>query len=674
MLGLGNVAWSVPSIQSIAVSPNPLVSGQLFTIAVTASPDVTEAAATVSFRTGLPQSLEIPLTRQGELWTGSGFVPANIILQLPGRAGAMVRVLVFDAAHRRIVSVAQVGLNISRVSAAFAEGVLTITGDDADNTLIASRDAAGNILVNGGTLPVIGGVPTTNNTTLIRIFGLGGNDTLQVSDGNGPMPPASLFGGDGDDTLTGSASADELDGGPGNDTLLGRGGNDTLVGGAGNDTLTGGPGEDQMVGGEGDDQFVWIPGDASDVIEGQEGEDTMLFVGSNIGEIVDLSANGPRLRFFRNVGNITMDCAGVERVLFRALGGPDQVVVNDLTGTEVSRVVVDLSVASGVGDGADTVSISGTETNDVITVTGSTNGVEVTGLSAAVTVIGGEAGVDELVVNAGGGADVVDASAVEAGSIDLTLNGGLGSDTLIGGKGNDLLIGGRDNDAMAGGPGDDTFLWNPGDGSDVLEGEAGNDSMVFNGANVSEIVDISANGQRVRFTRNIGTITMDCNEVELIQFNALGDADLITINNLSGTGVSNVNLKLKSPPDSNLPDNQPDTIVVNGTSGDDVVTVVGSATGVSVHGLSAAVNIIGSEPDLDKLIIRLLAGNDVAIATDLNAGAIGLTLDGGVGDDVLVGSAGEDVLIGDEGDDVLTGGPGLDLLDGGPGDNVVIQD
>jgi Ca2+-binding RTX toxin-like protein len=294
-------------------------------------------------------------------------------------------------------------------------------------------------------------------------------------------------------------------------------------------------------------------------------------------------------------------------------------------------------------------------------------------LSAAVTVIGGEAGLDELVIDALGGADLVDASAVEAGLIDLTLIGGLGRDTLIGGQGNDLLIGGRDDDAMAGGAGDDTFIWNPGDGSDVLEGQAGNDTMLFNGANVAETVDITANGQRVRFTRNVNGITMDCNKVEMIQFNASGSADSITVNDLSGTGVTSVNLDLHSPPDSNVPDNQPDTIVVNGTSGDDSVTVAGSAAGVSVHGLSATVNIIGSEPDLDQLIVRLLAGNDVAIATDLNAGAIGLTLDGGVGDDILVGSAGADVLIGDEGDDVLTGGPGLDLLDGGPGSNILIQ-
>jgi Ca2+-binding RTX toxin-like protein len=70
----------------------------------------------------------------------------------------------------------------------------------------------------------------------------------------------------------------------------------------------------------------------------------------------------------------------------------------------------------------------------------------------------------------------------------------------------------------------------------------------------------------------------------------------------------------------------------------------------------------------------MLAGNDVANASDLLTGLIALIVDGGLGDDLLVGSPGADTLFGGEGDDVLLGGAGLDLLDGGPGNNIVIQD
>ena len=60
---------------------------------------------------------------------------------------------------------------------------------------------------------------------------------------------------------------------------------------------------------------------------------------------------------------------------------------------------------------------------------------------------------------------------------------------------------------------------------------------MFNGANVGENIDISANGGRVRFSRDVGNITMDLNGVEHIQLNALGGADTVTVNDLTGTGV-----------------------------------------------------------------------------------------------------------------------------------------
>src|SRR2546430_11642903 len=97
-----------------------------------------------------------------------------------------------------------------------------------------------------------------------------------------------------------------------------------------------------MLGGAGDDVFTWDPGDGSDIIEGQGGHDTMEFDGANIAERFDLSANGNRLLFTRDIGNIVMDVNGVEQVNLNALGGADTVTVNDLTGTDVTRVNIDL--------------------------------------------------------------------------------------------------------------------------------------------------------------------------------------------------------------------------------------------------------------------------------------------------------------------------------------------
>ena len=38
-------------------------------------------------------------------------------------------------------------------TATFSNGVLTVLGDGADNSIVVSRDAAGRILVNGGAVP-----------------------------------------------------------------------------------------------------------------------------------------------------------------------------------------------------------------------------------------------------------------------------------------------------------------------------------------------------------------------------------------------------------------------------------------------------------------------------------------------------------------------------------------
>ena len=91
-------------------------------------------------------------------------------------------------------------------------------------------------------------------------------------------------------------------------------------------------------------------------------------------------------------------------------------------------------------------------------------------------------------------------------------------------------------------------IWNPGDGSDTVEGQSGTDTLVFNGANINENMNISANGQRARLSRDVGNVTMDLDGVEHIQVNALGGADTITVNDLTGTDVTRVALDVSADP------------------------------------------------------------------------------------------------------------------------------
>src|SRR5262249_18080166 len=190
-----------------------------------------------------------------------------------------------------------------------------------------------------------------------------------------------------------------------------------------------------------------------------------------------------------------------------------------------------------------------------------------------VNISGAEAATDQLQVNALAGDDVVDASGLAADAIVLIEDGGDGNDILIGGAGNDVIEGGRGNDVMFGGAGDDVFTWDPGDGSDVIDGQDGRDTLQFQGDDRSENMDLSANGSRARLFRDVGNVTMDFTGIEEVDIAALGGADTITVNDLSSTDVTQVNIDLSSPAGSGTGDGAADTVIVNGTNADDVVIV-----------------------------------------------------------------------------------------------------
>jgi len=471
-----------------------------------------------------------------------------------------------------------------------------------------------------------------------------------------------------------------IDGGAGNDNLVGGSGAETLLGGVGNDSLDGNKGNDLALLGAGDDTFVWDPGDGSDVVEGEAGADTMRFNGASLDEQIDVSSNGNRLRFFRNPGNVTMDTAGVERVDFAALGGADLVNVNDLSGTGVTSVNVDLegTPGGGAGDGQpDRVVVNGTNGEDAINVNGDAGGVKVSGLAATIGILHPEAANDRLEINTLEGRDSVDSSGLAAGAIQLFVDGGPGDDTIAGSQGIDSLLGGDGNDSLDGNKGndlalldagDDTFIWDPGDGSDTVEGEAGADTMRFNGADVAERIDLSANGNRLRFLRDPARITMDTAGVERVDFNALGGADVVTVSDLTGTDVSEVNVDLAGTLGGGAGDGQPDHVVVNGTNADDTIKVNGDASAVAISGLRPLVAIRHQDPT-DELVVDGLGGNDEISAPTLAAQAIALTLDGGAGDDSIFGGLGGETLLGGDGNDMLDGFRGNDLALLGAGDD-----
>ena len=513
--------------------------------------------------------------------------------------------------------------------------------------------------------------------TSASVVGLAARVNITNSEGaNDSLVVNALGGNDGVTASTLPAGVIKLtiNGGAGEDDVLGSQGVDVLQGGDNADFIFGDNGNDQALMGAGDDSFQWNPGDGNDTLEGQDGNDTMLFFGASIDENIDIVANGGRVLFLRNVATVTMDLDDVENIDFRAFGGADNIVVGDLSGTDLTAIGSDLRGPGGGGDGAaDTVTVSGTQGDDVFGAAGDAGGVNVFGLTATVNVFSPEQANDRLTLNALDGADTVNASSLEADAIQqLTMNGGLGTDLLLGSQGNDLINGSDGNDVALMGAGDDMFVWNPGDDDDTLEGQDGTDTMLFNGSVAAENIDVFANGGRVSFFRDIANVIMDLDDVESVDFRARGGTDTIEVDDLSGTDVTEVNADLAAVPGGGG-DGQPDNVIVHGTNGDDLSVVFGDASGVTAAGLAPQVNIAGAEAANDRLTVNVLAGDDVVEGSGLAAGSIQLTANGGADNDVLVGGDGNDVLSGGAGDDVLIGGSGIDIIDGGDGDDVEIE-
>ena len=279
----------------------------------------------------------------------------------------------------------------------------------------------------------------------IRIKTLSGNDQVRIDDVNGAIRiPARVDGGRGDDILTGGRGRQRFYAGPGNDTVDGN------------------QGADKADLGAGDDRFIWDPGDGSDAIEGQTGTDTLTFNGANVAERFDIAANGGRVRFSRNIASITMDLDDVEQIDTDALGGADSMVVNDLSGTDVTAVRTDVS--GPTDDGAhDQVVVSGTDGDDVATVSGAAGSASVLGLPARVDVTHANATSDDLTIDVRKGADAVESSGLATDAIRLTADGGDGDDVLIGGPGADTLLGRAGDDVLIGADGNDILDGGPGD-------------------------------------------------------------------------------------------------------------------------------------------------------------------------------------------------------------------
>ena len=108
--------------------------------------------------------------------------------------------------------------------------------------------------------------------------------------------------------------------------------------------------------------MIWNPGDGGDLNDGGPDLDTTQFNGANGAEVMNASANGGRVAFLRNPGNVNMDIANTETLSITALGGDDQI-------TAGAGLLGLINVVVNAGAGAD---IINSTASTVMTVDGST--------------------------------------------------------------------------------------------------------------------------------------------------------------------------------------------------------------------------------------------------------------------------------------------------------------
>ena len=394
-----------------------------------------------------------------------------------------------------------------------------------------------------------------------------------INGGGALDKPITVDGGAGNDTLRGAAGAEKLLGGSGDDDIDGNIGNDTVDGGSGNDRIEWDPGDgsDTVDGASGTDALDFNGSNIGEQI-GVTANGARARLTRNVASIdMDLgSLEQIRVRTVGGSDAVTVGDlrgTGVRTVStdLRASDGTadgvaDNVIVHgtdaadrfDVGATSDGKVRVDGSgvgvevtsaetqdnvdvdtlgdadtVVSGVsvpgpgsitvdgGDGADTSIYKGTGGDDEIDVARNGNAV-------AAFVDGGgivnHRAVESLEVRGEAGADTITGQNGIGTLTALTVDGGPGADTLRGGDGDDTVQGGDGDDIVAGGRGagtarlgngDDRFQWNPGDGNDVAEGQSGLDTLEFNGSNIGEQIDVSAQAGRVQLTRNVAAVTLD---------------------------------------------------------------------------------------------------------------------------------------------------------------------
>ena len=523
-------------------------------------------------------------------------------------------------------------------------------------------------------------------------------------------------------------------GGTGQVTLADSAGNRVYVLDGTNGNIVGGSGVDSIYGGTGDDLFTFTTANltAADIIDGAAGTDSLTITSAGSADVTGVSnvenillSNAISITY--NVENFnTTGSAGDDTFIFGAggltaldtidgNGGSDTVSLagGSIDIANVTDVdVITSSAAMLLVVGSDDLSIVGSGDNDTIHYAADE-------LTSADTVDGG-AGTDQLVIDAGGTADLAglvniellslsNASNILFGSIDLnttgstsadtfsfnitefttadTINGNGGADTLrfldsgtlnIGTQGVNISNVGNISLAAS-----STVTFNTGNYSTT--GSAAADTFNFTTSNLTSL-DTIAGGAGSDTINLTGAGTANTTNVSAVEILNIGSATAVTI------GANNFNISGSTGNDDFIytSGNFTSTDTIAGGGGSDDIVISDAATVIDgdfiqVSGVSrlvlgdfdaqsVAVSTLSDASGLNTIDASALTGTNSASINATGRGTA-ITILGGAGADTITSGTGNDSLVGNDGnndfqfisanltlDDTVTGGVDADDL------------
>ncbi|MGH7894372.1 MAG: calcium-binding protein, partial [Candidatus Binatia bacterium] len=497
-----------------------------------------------------------------------------------------------------------------------------------------------------------------------------GSEQADTITGGNVFKGDHLYGGGGDDTISGEDGQDYLEGNAGADTLRGGVGEDTLLGGEGVDTLYGDDNNDMLIGGADDDR-----------LEGGDGLDTYVVQGRDTivdtdGEGVIRDASGKEVAglFVKRDGQYVFVAdpsitATKNSPLTITLADGSVVVVEDFEDGEFGINLVDLPAApttppivgdlapidgdlsmpgiqytyDALGNVVVNPDIPDPDRADGFYDSAGADRIQAKGGDDAINAWRGgddriEAGPGADIASGGPGEDIVYAGseiAIESAYTvgDAQAPTGKKGDWLDGAGGDDVLIGDAGDDALTGGA-----------GGDVLFGGGGADNIFGDHTTTLVYLDWTITRETERLPDNV-TLYRTIYSQAWVTDEAVGGADTL----YGGAGVD----WLFSGNGDDYLDGGRDDDVLFGQLGHDVLV---GGTGADVLSGDS-----WDDPEDPTDPPGSLHGSDY--------------LAGGTGNDLLHGNGGDDWLFGDAGDDELGGDDtktpgeyhGVDYLDGGAG-------